>query len=286
MQRIFILGDEWVYLKIYVNPAESDRILLDSICSLKDKLLNDGIIDKWFYLRYGDPEYHLRIRFHLVRTGHLGLLIGLFNDAIKQDIVKKYIWKIQADTYNREMERYGGELTIEFSESLFFHQSEMVLHQLNELRSNRVEEKRMWIPVIMMIDELLNIFEFSVFDKCNQFKKLTSQFLDEFNYNTKDKKYLSNKYREVKGDVYNIMNGNLFIKDCLYIKKTSTTIQKLFTKYALQKSNIKHYNIVSYIHMLINRYFDNCPREHELVIYYILWTYYKSIIAQNAKAMS
>lgn len=107
MQRIFILGDEWVYLKIYVNPAESDRILLDSICSLKDKLLNDGIIDKWFYLRYGDPEYHLRIRFHLVRTGHLGLLIGLFNDAIKQDIVKKYIWKIQADTYNREMERYG-----------------------------------------------------------------------------------------------------------------------------------------------------------------------------------
>lgn len=286
MQRIFILGDEWVYLKIYVNPAESDRILLDSICSLKDKLLNDGIIDKWFYLRYGDPDYHLRIRFHLVRTGHLGLLIGLFNDAIKQDIVKKYIWKIQADTYNREMERYGGELTIEFSESLFFHQSEMVLHQLNELRSNRVEEKRMWIPVIMMIDELLNIFEFSVFDKCNQFKKLTSQFLDEFNYNTKDKKYLSNKYREVKGDVYNIMNGNLFIKDCLYIKKTSTTIQKLFTKYALQKSNIKHYNIVSYIHMLINRYFDNCPRAHELVIYYILWTYYKSIIAQNAKAMS
>lgn len=283
IQRSFVLGDEWVYFKIYLNPVESNRVLLNAICPLKDKLLNENIVDKWFYLRYGDPEYHLRIRFHLVRKDLLGVLTNLFNDSIKDDIRKKIIWRVQADTYNREIERYGGESAMEFSESVFFIHSEIVLYQLKKLRVDSIEEKRTWIPIVFMIDDLLNVFKFSISEKCDQFEYLSLLFLNEFGYNSKDKKYLSSKYREVRKYIYDVLNGNIFIQDCLFIQKKNKDIQCLLCKYMLEKSTLTYSTISSYIHMLVNRYFDNYPRAHELVIYYILWSYYKSVIARNAK---
>jgi thiopeptide-type bacteriocin biosynthesis protein len=48
----------------------------------------------------------------------------VLNSLLEQNSV----WKIQTDTYQREIERYGK--TIEDSETLFWHDSEMILHYL------------------------------------------------------------------------------------------------------------------------------------------------------------
>jgi thiopeptide-type bacteriocin biosynthesis protein len=45
----------------------------------------------------------------------------VLNSLLEQNSV----WKIQTDTYQREIERYG-EKTIEDSETLFWHDSEMI----------------------------------------------------------------------------------------------------------------------------------------------------------------
>lgn len=119
IQRSFIVGDNWLYYKIYTGSRTSDMILLEIIKPLTESLLYNDVIDKWFFIRYADPKPHLRIRFHCTETKNIGVVISellpFFKELINQDLV----WKIQIDTYNRELERYG-ENTIIISESLFF----------------------------------------------------------------------------------------------------------------------------------------------------------------------
>ena len=55
------------------------------------------------------------------------------NHLLEQDV----IWKIQTETYQREIERYG-ENTIENSETLFWHDSELILKYL-DLKDNKVK---------------------------------------------------------------------------------------------------------------------------------------------------
>ena len=65
VKRSFIIGSEWVYYKIYTGPKTADSILVDFIKPIVDQLLKDGIIKMWFFIRYADPEFHLRVRFQI-----------------------------------------------------------------------------------------------------------------------------------------------------------------------------------------------------------------------------
>ena len=66
VNRHYTLGSEWVYLKMYGGQIFLEDLLLKNIYDISVTLLDDGIIDKWFFLRYHDERgYHLRVRFHV-----------------------------------------------------------------------------------------------------------------------------------------------------------------------------------------------------------------------------
>src|SRR5262249_15292238 len=62
--RRFPPGSEWLYAKVYTGPTTADRLLIEGIRPAVDAVLNSGVADDWFFIRYADPENHLRIRFH------------------------------------------------------------------------------------------------------------------------------------------------------------------------------------------------------------------------------
>lgn len=62
--RDFYPGDEWVFFKLYGGIAICDKILFTHVLPLTNFLESEGTIDKWFFIRYSDPEFHLRIRLH------------------------------------------------------------------------------------------------------------------------------------------------------------------------------------------------------------------------------
>ena len=82
LKRTFIIGEEWLYYKIYCGNRTSDTILIDVIKPLTESLLKEKIIDKWFFIRYSDPENHLRVRFHCSNISKLGLIIEKLKEAI------------------------------------------------------------------------------------------------------------------------------------------------------------------------------------------------------------
>jgi thiopeptide-type bacteriocin biosynthesis protein len=67
VQRTFAPGSQWLYLKAYTGTASADRILTDTVGPVIDGLLSTGVVDHWFFLRYADPEHHLRLRARTLR---------------------------------------------------------------------------------------------------------------------------------------------------------------------------------------------------------------------------
>ena len=103
--------------KIYSGPKTLEQLLLNELKSLTNSLLEQNIIDKFFYVRYSDPEYHLRIRFHIPDLSNYNAVIQTVKQAIEFFVDKRIIWKINIESYNRELERYGSK-TIEDIENV------------------------------------------------------------------------------------------------------------------------------------------------------------------------
>jgi hypothetical protein len=49
IQRKFILGDEWLYYKIYLGEYVSDFVLTNIVYVISKQLIDNKIIDKVFF---------------------------------------------------------------------------------------------------------------------------------------------------------------------------------------------------------------------------------------------
>ncbi|WP_127138032.1 thiopeptide-type bacteriocin biosynthesis protein [Flagellimonas oceanensis] len=69
--RNFALGSEWLYYKIYIGPQTGDALLSQAIKPLVSNLIGRKLIDKWFFIRYTDPDFHIRIRLKISDTKYI-----------------------------------------------------------------------------------------------------------------------------------------------------------------------------------------------------------------------
>jgi len=51
-KRTFIIGDEWLYFKVYTGYKTADTLLTDTVFPLSQYLLKEKLIDHWFFIRY------------------------------------------------------------------------------------------------------------------------------------------------------------------------------------------------------------------------------------------
>ncbi|MCL2042326.1 MAG: thiopeptide-type bacteriocin biosynthesis protein [Bacteroidales bacterium] len=288
IQRNFIIGDAWNYFKVYTGFKTADAILTGSIDPLVNSLITNKIIDKWFFIRYSDPKFHLRIRFHVNDPNHAPAVMMNFNQAITQHVQNQLIWKVQADTYSRELERYGTD-TMELSETLFWHDSEMIIKVIAFDKVKQDENLR-WLLGLKMIDILLDDFGFSLSEKCNLLNTLQENFGKEFGINAESRRQFGSKYRNEKAKIEKILD-----KNSEQDEEYSSLFKPVFEKSEASKSIIKEIRnkitttttpplndlLSSYIHMTLNRLFRTQQRMHELVLYDYLFRYYNSLQARQ-----
>ena len=105
--RILIPGSEWVYFKIYTGIKTADTILKNECIKFVSELIKNDIIDIWFFIRYSDPDFHIRLRLHLKETRNISIIFSHFFEIFFPVVNTGHVWNIQCDTYKREMERYG-----------------------------------------------------------------------------------------------------------------------------------------------------------------------------------
>ncbi|TMM59136.1 hypothetical protein FEE95_06810 [Maribacter algarum] len=289
-QRNFIFGSEWVYYKLYTGSKTSDSILTDVIKPISEELLACGAIDKWFFIRYADPKHHLRIRFHCPDTNRILEVIKSLKEPLNNLFNKDLIWKIQTDTYVRELERYGAK-TMELSETIFYYDSKCCIDFIALIEGDVGEELR-WLFGLRAIDFFLSAFQFTTKQKLDLLEKLKTGFGEEFGMGRPLKKQLDDKFRNERDKIEHFMSFSKVsepdygvLLNLLEEKNKSVgIISKEILGSIEQGSSLTLDSLISsYIHMLMNRLFKSKNRLNEMVCYDFLYRYYRSFLARNKK---
>jgi len=147
-------GSEWLFVKIYGTPAGEDALIAGPLQAFARDAIADGRVDGWFFVRYADPEPHLRVRFAgfperlsaVVYPALCELLTTLMADGTCSRFV--------VDTYDREVDRYGGADALAAVEPLFCADSAAVAELIREMRAGVTELDRLTIAALS-IDRLL-----------------------------------------------------------------------------------------------------------------------------------
>ncbi|MGE8554393.1 MAG: thiopeptide-type bacteriocin biosynthesis protein [Chryseobacterium jejuense] len=274
MKRKFIPGSEWLYFKIYTGVKTAD-IILEAVIPLLQQLQEEGLIKKWFFIRYNDPRVHLRLRFELSDLKHFSKVLSLVNGYLQEYRDSGEISEFMIDVYQREIERYG-EATMEEAEFLFWKSSENILYEFLHF-----DDEEKIIVSLYYIDKLLECLGVSIQEKLGWIKEFNLAFKQEFNADKKLNNQLDKKYRIFIIKYLEFIESEDYIpfrtvildniqesKEVLqYIKHHSNSLQSLFS---------------SVFHMHINRMFVSNQRLFEMVIYDYLFRYCKTLIFKNS----
>uniref|UniRef100_UPI00333EAFFE thiopeptide-type bacteriocin biosynthesis protein n=1 Tax=Gemmatimonas sp. TaxID=1962908 RepID=UPI00333EAFFE len=141
-RRVYTPTGEWTYAKIYLGIGSADRILRSVVYPLAEASTLTGNVLMWHFLRYADPDFHLRFRLFgdptHIRKSVLPLLEGTLDEELNAGSIHNLVYA----TYRPEIERYGGDDGITLSEQIFFHDSRGVARLLASDAFDRTERAR------------------------------------------------------------------------------------------------------------------------------------------------
>ena len=285
MKRTFIPGSEWLFFKLYTGYKSADNILLNFIYPLILELKKEKLISGFFFIRYVDPQPHIRFRIRIQDLAYYTIVFQKIYNVFSPCVNNGLLISVVCDTYQRELERYG-ENTIELTEQLFDIDSLAILELLDVLQNSNNSEQERWLLSLQLIDDLFMSFNYNLEEKSEQINNYSKNYLVEFHFDGQYHKQLDHKYRENRTMIEGVLNRSLLLqyapilerrKEKLKIKGEELQYYKRENLLMVKLDNL----LCSYIHMTMNRLFRSKNPIYEMVIYYFLDKYYKSEIAKK-----
>lgn len=112
-------GTDWLFLKLYTPKFLEEDLLAGPVRKFARHVVERGLADAWFFIRYGDPDLHVRLRFH----GDPARLVSELTPAafawLGGLVDERVCTRFVVDTYDREVERYGGQDGMRIAEAIF-----------------------------------------------------------------------------------------------------------------------------------------------------------------------
>lgn len=121
-------SSRWMTVKLYGHPARQDEILADHLPRLLTEL---PARSEWWFIRYRDPQPHLRLRIHLTTPAGFGpaaAAVAHWADTLRQQHLLR---DLQITPYYPEPGRWGQGQALAAAETIFAADSHTVLSQLN-----------------------------------------------------------------------------------------------------------------------------------------------------------
>ncbi|MGG1329662.1 lantibiotic dehydratase [Bacillus tropicus] len=177
-------GSEWLYVKLYGNTSREEELICWQIKNLCTELEQKKIIEKYFFMRYADPEQHIRLRFYGDPNQLSSTLLPALREWFLSLQEEGILQNIDISTYEREVERYGGPELIDMAESLFHYDSKCVSELLF---LTRVEGTKLELDEIATVSVIhyLECFGLSFKDQLDWFNRMVSykDYVKEFRGN-------------------------------------------------------------------------------------------------------
>ena len=90
------------------EPSAIQSMLREDIAALVTRLKTECRVWEWFFFRYEDPDWHLRLRVRAPGSAERARVLDLIESTTRSLQSKEAVWRLQYDTYFREVERFGG----------------------------------------------------------------------------------------------------------------------------------------------------------------------------------
>jgi len=290
--RRFPPGSEWLYVKLYTGSATADVILRELVREIVDTVVETRAADRWFFIRYGDPDWHLRLRFHGAAPALQKTVMPLLHEHISMFMERGQIWRWQLDTYERELERYGGLEGIELAEHLFHADSDTVLQLIESLEPGDTGADERWRLTMYGIHRLFDDFGFDLKARHLILKDTRDAFAQEFRIEKNLWSQFSDKFRKERNEIQLLLDAapdsdhplapgiEILHQRSRNLARVVAELQSIERKGGLSVSISML--MPSFIHMHANRLLRSAQREQELVIYDLLTRFYESQARRNS----
>lgn len=286
-------GSEWLFAKIYASPRAVDMALMRIAPTLR-RLQAEGIIQTWFFTRYHDPrldpDWHLRLRLKgdtaTLTPNALGELRAWF-DSLRSD---RLAHRLQLDTYEREVEDWGGPLGIQLAETFFRYDSEAALKILEDCGGEAFEDVR-WRLALRSADLVLEDLGLDVPARQRVMRRIRNGLAREFDIKLQFERQMGNRYRREQRQLVELLDDSaqsLQLRRGIQILRGRSTAARpgLRDLSQLERDGGLTRSLeglaARYVHLCLNRLLRSRHREQELLITDFLGRLYESRIARAA----
>ncbi len=292
VRRSFPPGSEWLYAKLYTGTATADGLLREVVAPVAREALAAGEADGWFFIRYGDPEWHLRARFHGDPSRLQSGVLPRLHAALEPLLADGRIWRVQLDTYEREVERYGGPEGIGLAERLFQIDSESVLAILEMLEGDEGADLR-WRLALRGVDMLLGDLRFDPETRMRVMRGMREGFSREFGGGKGLRVQLDQRFRQEwrsltplldpAGDAASDLAPALEVLHQRSARNAPIVAELRDLEVSGRLNQSLAELAPSLVHMHVNRIIRSAQRAHEMVLYDFLYLLYESRAARERK---
>lgn len=288
-ERRFPPGSEWLYVKLFTGQATADQVLLLAAPLLAASLAA-GSIDSWHFVRYGDPDWHVRLRLHGPAGVLLGEMMPRLTDLAEPLLRTGQLWRIQLDTYEREVERYGGDLAIGYAERVFHADSEAVVAIMRELPGDAGADLR-WRLALRGIDQLFRDLGLTLAQRRAIARRAAQGYRREFGTGGEFQRAVGARFRQHRAALEVLFGGDGDlpgqIANCVRaLDLRSAAIAKAASQIRAVAGTGAGQGLpelaMSFAHMHANRLLRSAQRAQELVLYEMLDRLYASRAARDA----
>ena len=282
-------GSEWLYVKLYGGNVVLDEVLTTVLPALVEASVATGAVSRWFFIRYADPQDHVRIRFHGAPDRLQREVLPLLTQTLNPLLSAGRVWKVQLDTYEREIERYGGVDATIAAEDYFCADSIAVLDILRASAGDEGQDAR-WRAALYGVDRLLADFGLDL-----ETRRVTvGRWRDQRYSGAPPKQQLADRLRTERRALQTFLwaprrpDEDLEFVRVAYdgrSRSMAPVVERLRRLAADGRLAVDTAVLLeSYAHMHVNRMIRFAANAHELVIYDFLSRLYEAEIARRRRA--
>jgi thiopeptide-type bacteriocin biosynthesis protein len=249
-------GSDWLFLKLYAPRSGENDLLAGPVRHLVSELTRQQLTQQWFFLRYADPEPHLRLRFagdpERLQREVFPRICAWASELVNHGACQKFAF----DTYDREIERYGGVEAMDTAEALFAADSKFMIELM---ASGPLPEQTLLAAVT--IDDLLSGLGLDEDERTKWLQKTATAH-----------KQVADEYRNRKKDLISILTAprsnnppiiELFTNHRIALSHIATQLAALEARGLLLQPLDKLYE--SFVHMHCNRLGMDPTREQRVI---------------------
>lgn len=285
-KRQFVPGSEWLYYKFYLHPSVSNEVLVNIVVPAINDLKRQGLVSQWFFVRYRDPGYHIRLRLR-VKPLHTGWVLARLGKILQGQSKAGVIRHFAMDTYEREIERYSAEL-IDSCESFFCCSTDLITSWLSLQDSGDSVYSYYFIGFSSVL-QLLSSFGYKGKTAADLLQRLSGAGLHKAGQNNRQhNEFLKKQFRAVARFLNDAGSMEQLIRQKLRkpLKQLRAVAAELARRTEGWTSERRETLIGNLLHMHLNRLFIDDGQQQEAVFYYVLSRWIVSSLARYKKTSS